>query len=515
MNEKNTLKKLTFTAIVLLFVLSLVVKDGFSAVVSEDEAIAVADLWYAMELNSGYAKIAEPERAERLGKLQNRQVLYLVSKDDLLDSRPTKGDVLAYVIKYDPSGFVVVSGEDRLEPVMVFGAESQFRWDQPERNFLRYFLGKEMTERWECLTTQQAKGTQVEVHRNWSYLRSELQKTISLQEVTLETGAIFVHWDTALWSQFWPYNTTVVANNGNTTGIPTGCVATAMAIKMRFHEWPTSGSGSHGYDDNEGDVRYSHWINFVAQSYSWSAMPTGSLTSANLHVANLMYHCGVGVDMNYEVGSSGAETLDVATAMGDYFRYWGGQRRTSDHTKWVTESVLAGLPVVSAATSHAFVIDGYRDTQSPYFHVNAGWNGDCNGWYNLSGLPNNPNGCGTGAITKSCTCSSPANYIYVDLVWSVTGSTGLLSHPFKYLSPGVAAVPAGGHLWIKEARYSGADNVPITINKPMTIRSYGGSSGGRTIIGENLLLTTATGDNLSLRCPAQIRIYSGGGLRIY
>lgn len=503
MNEKNALKKLTFTAIVLVFVLSLGVKDGFSALVNEDEAIAVADIWYAMELNSGYAKMDETERVGRLGKLENHEVLYLVSKDDLRDSPPDKGEVLAYVVKYDPTGFVVIAGEDRIEPVVVFSVKSGFRWDQPKLNFLRYFLGKTMPEYWECLRAKEAEGVKVDVHPNWSYLRSELLQVKALNEVSYEAPeqAIFVLLNTATWSQGDPYNERVVANNGNTAGIPTGCVATAMAIKMRFHEWPPTGSGSHSYTDNDGDVQYSHSVNFGAQSYNWSAMPTGSLTSANAHVANMMYYCGVAVDMDYEaVGGSGAYVSNVEPAMDTYFRYHGTVYRTSEHENRMIRSIKGELPVVIAGGGHACLCDGYRTTQSPYFHINAGWDGSCNGWYNLSGIPNDSSGCGTVAIEESCPYGSPDNYIYVDGVFRMF-PTGSLGNAFYTISDGVSAVPSGGQLWIKAGTYTGAGNVPVTFDKAMTIRTYEG--------------TAVIGDNLSLTASGRIGIYGSGELKIY
>ena len=53
MNKNNTLNRFGLVLLLLLFIFSLIVKEGFSAVVTEDEAIAVADMWYTSELSSG------------------------------------------------------------------------------------------------------------------------------------------------------------------------------------------------------------------------------------------------------------------------------------------------------------------------------------------------------------------------------------------------------------------------------------------------------------------------------
>ena len=477
MKISNAFKRLYSVPLLLLFALSIGVTSGFSTLVDADEAVAVADLWYSMELNSGYLKIDEAERAERVAGVRNRQLLYLVSKDDLLDSPPDDGEILAYVIKYKPTGFVVVSGEDRLEPIIVFNAESEFRWDQPKRNFLRYFLGKEMPARWECLRTNEARGVTMDVNPNWLYLRSRLKEGKRLEEVTFEVSekTIYILWNTALWDQPWPYNTVVVANNGNTAGVLTGCVATAMAIKMRFHEWPPTGNGSHSYADNEGDVQFSHSVNFGAQSYVWSNMPTVWVTQTNPDVANLMYHAGVAVDMDYEVTGSGASPHAVAPAMNNHFSYKGSTAIIIGHTDAAIKSIRGGLPVFMGGHGHHVVADGYRDSGSTHFHINAGWSGTCNGWYNLDAVPNDSSGCGTDPIQVTTPYSSPNNYIYVDGNWGAT-ENGNIQNPFNTVSEGVSAVPANGHLWVKAGTYTGPDNVPITIDKAMTITSYEGTA---------------------------------------
>ncbi len=65
--------------------------------------------------------------------------------------------------------------------------------------------------------------------------------------------------------------------------------------------------------------------------------------------------------------------------------------------------------------------------------------------------------------------------IYVDASW--TGcENGTVQCPYNTISEGVAAVPAGGELFIRVGTYTGPGNVPITINKVMTIRSYEGTA---------------------------------------
>jgi hypothetical protein len=468
MKSNNILHKIGLSAITLILTVTAACGTAFSAAVSEGEAIVVADLWYSMEVNSEYSEMGVDERALRLQEMPNRQIFYLVDKVDLLVTPPVQGRTLAYVVTYKPSGYVVVTGDDRILSIVVFDTKTRFRWDIPQQNFLKYFLGRNIPARWQRMERQQSAAGGVAVHPMWAYLRAKLAETADPSESAPESPDVLLLHTTALWDQGNFYNDTVIANNGNTAGIPTGCTATAMAIKMRFHEWPATGVGSRSYTDISGSIRFSHAVNFAAQSYNWLSMPITPLTSANTDVADLMYHCGVAVSMDYEVGLSGAWPTTIS--MHTYFRYKGTTERNSGHETPIADSILARLPVVLSSGTHTVVADGYRDTVSPYYHINAGWNGANNGWYNLDQIPGSDN-----TIDRSYPYGAPNNHIFLDSAW--TGSeNGNLQNPFNTLSEGTAVVPQGGHLRLRGRSYSGVGNAPITITKAMTISGFRGTA---------------------------------------
>ena len=475
MKRRDNFFKFNFTCPFLLALLCLISVDLYGAPISPGEATAIADLWYAMELNSGYLNISDTERADRFTNMGNRQVLYMVSKDELVEEYPAERPVLAYIVKYNPKGFVVVSGDDRIEPLMVCSVESKFRWDQPKLNFLRYYLGKVMPALWFNMPAQ--------IHKNWSLLRRKLSE--SRDKVTYDNigKAVYVLWATATWHQGNFYNDTCQAHNGN-NNVPTGCVATAMAIKMRFHSWPQTGNGSHTYSDTFGTIQYDHSVDYSAQSYNWAAMPTESLTSANSGVARITYHAGVSVDMNYELGGSGAYTEDAGPTLNSHFRYRGtlGIYDTTGpgaHEPRMRTSIIGKLPVQIGGSGHSVVTDGYRDDIANRWHINCGWNGANNGWYRLDSLP----WSGGGVITKSCPYGQPNNWIYVDKNYSGT-EDGRIAYPYNTLLEGEASTINEGELLIKTGTYTGTSNVPITFDNAVAIRAYAGD----VVVGQNLWL---------------------------
>ena len=475
----------------IILLLALITVTGFGAPVNPGEALAIADVWYAMELNSGNLKITEKEKAERIARIGNHRVSYMVSRDELTEEYPAGRTVLAYIVEYVPNGFAVVSGDDRIAPLMVCSAESEFRWDQPERNFLRFYLGRVMPALWDRLPAQ--------THGNWTLLRAKLPE--SKDKVAFDKGerAVNIQWGTANWNQGNYYNDTCAAHNGN-NDVLTGCVATALAIKMHCHGWPLVGNSSHNYSDTLGSIQYSHSVNHGVQSYDWAAMPYANLTAPNSEVARVMYHGGVSVNMDYEMDFSGASTYDVAAAMNSHFRYRGtlGVYDTTGpdaHEAAMIKSIIGILPVQIGGWGHSVLCDGYRDDAEPNWHVNCGWGGANNGWYYLTNLP----GGSTTVIRVSCPYAQPNNWTYIDSSWA-GAEDGRIAYPYNTLTEGEAASINGGKLLVKGGTYTGAGNVPVTINNGVVIRAFGGN--------------VTMGDNLWLMNYESILLHETGGIRI-
>lgn len=194
---------------------------------------------------------------------------------------------------------------------------------------------------------------------------------------------------TADWGQGAPFN------RMTPEATPTGCAATAMAIVMRYYQWPESGAGSktHIWKDSVMTA------NFGQTHYDWGNMPlsyTSYTEQQAKAVALLMRHAGIAVEMYYNAESSGANQSLVPGALQKYFRYAATARLLSasnyDAATWdgmMRNEIDNGRPVLYTGEStlgrgsHGFVLDGYRDN---LFHFNFGWNGSGNGYFAVSAL---------------------------------------------------------------------------------------------------------------------------------
>jgi len=197
--------------------------------------------------------------------------------------------------------------------------------------------------------------------------------------------------------------------------VPNGCAAVAMAQIMKYWEYPTNGTGSHGYYDGATQPQeYGYqFADFGATTYNWAAMPnvlTGGAaiestkysTNSIDAVSTLIYHCGVSVDMDYGYTGSAAFISDGRNSLINYFNYssTASYKLKSNYTNSSWESLLLSSlkykkPILYAGQgtgAHAFVLDGYTKMQTEcctyyaVFHVNWGWGGTDNGYFYLSDL---------------------------------------------------------------------------------------------------------------------------------
>lgn len=289
-----------------------------------------------------------------------------------------------YTFNFTSGGFILVAADDASIPILGYSFEGQ----------MPHEILNPATKEWlEGYSRQiyliiQNKLSNKETVKEWETLKSG-----HFPRMMEDVNPLL----TTTWDQGCFYNALCpVATGGQCGHVWTGCVATAMAQIMKYHNFPPQGVGSHTYSDPPyGDQT----ADFGATFYNWSAMPN-SVTSNNTAVATLMYHAGVSVNMQYSTSGSGAYSEDVPPALLNYFnyhpdiiiKYLKDYPNVEDWRNLLRADLDQHLPIYyagSGSAGHAFVFDGYRMSDAK-FHVNWGWSGSSNGWYAIGGL--NPGG---------------------------------------------------------------------------------------------------------------------------
>jgi hypothetical protein len=275
-------------------------------------------------------------------------------------------------------GFIIVSATKYTIPVLAWSTENLYETaEQLPPNFEGWLNG--ITQQIENV----AKAYTNEYHHLWKYY-SEIPDIQNLSP-SKDVSPLL----TTTWNQGCGYNNYCPEDASGPCGrVWAGCVATAMAQVMNYHEHPVSGEGSHSY------THYTYGeqsADFESAIYDWASMPDNS---GNNETSKLIYHCGVSVNMNYSPSGSGSYSSRVVNAWKNYFKYspnliLSSKNNYTDYNwaKLIRDEIDSGRPLYYhgyGSGGHAFNIDGYQGTD--YFHLNWGWGGSYNGYFYLDDL---------------------------------------------------------------------------------------------------------------------------------
>ena len=220
------------------------------------------------------------------------------------------------------------------------------------------------------------------------------QETTTRGTIQETEGNIVVLLETASWGQNYPFNNQCWTKYGGTTHAKTGCVATAYAIVLRYHCYPTEGTENKLYNCQSGEV-------MTDRVYDWDNMPLvydGNWNETQIYeVSKIMSHLAHAHTSTFGAGGTTANEERETAKLNRFFNYpkiAASYQREFTQSEWeakIRESLDNGCPIPYAANNsgtgdsrHMFVIDGYTD--NGYYHFNFGWNGSCNGWFKLDDI---------------------------------------------------------------------------------------------------------------------------------
>lgn len=290
---------------------------------------------------------------------------------DLAYTCGTASHPLYYVFNaHEGQGYIIISADDCTTPVLGYSLEGRYDAGSmpPAMNWMMHGLESEI---------KAAPGLQNPVSMT-ERRRMARRAAQSNERILLETPQ---------WRQEAPFNKHIPGN------ALTGCVGTAMAMIMKYHEFPERGTGS--FNAVNFDVAYD-WANMRMDSYR-----SGYSEAEAEAVSTLIYHAAASIGTQFGYSGSSAYEVKVPAALVNYFGYDPGvsyKKRSETPTqaefdRLVENEIRASRPVLycgqDVTAGHAFVVDGY-DPLSGMIHVNWGWGGaDGNnngGWYASTAL---------------------------------------------------------------------------------------------------------------------------------
>lgn len=352
-------------------------------------------------------------------------------------------DTTYYIFNYSSKkGFLILSAEDVTVPVIGYSFEGSY-----DKNNVPSQLEWLLEEYHNQIKTVKAQNKiqPLPVNKEWN-------KLINNATYSTKSAGTVGPLTTSTWNQSPYYNDMCPYDSTAKKRTYAGCVAIAMSQAMKYWNHPSQGSGSLSYTHaSYGTLS----ANFGNTTYNWASMPN-SISSSNTEVAQLIYHVGISLKMDYSTTSSGSYTTDVPTSLKTYFKYASGcsyvYKSSYTDSTWaalITSElnskrivIISGRDTAKDA-GHAFICDGYNGNM---FHFNWGWGGYLDGYFYLNNLATGkyiwnynlgavikiepgPNYC-NGTVTKSDSTatindgSSTSNYLdNADCKWLISNSS--------------------------------------------------------------------------------------------
>ena len=277
----------------------------------------------------------------------------------------TSGTAPAYYVFDNTAGpgFVIVAGDDVAMPVLGYSFENEFPSGELPANLQEWLDG---------------------IREEVNYARDnrlQAESSVSQAWAATRAGTPVVEMETALWDQGAPFNKYCPTTSGG-DACYTGCTATALAIIMRYHEWPNQGTGVlEGYTTNN---TYSIPVPSITlgHTYDWANMkmqykPGFYLDRDTGPVATLMRDCAVMITAQFSPWATSAPLELIPGNLTSHMNYDGQVRciyrwayTTTEWNDLMKNELNNNRPILYSGYGengggHAFVLDGY--TEDDYY----------------------------------------------------------------------------------------------------------------------------------------------------
>jgi len=331
-----------------------------------------------------------------------------------------ENDSVVYIFNFE-NGFTLVSADDAVIPILGFSLDGKYNEENRPPAFID--LIEYYKNQISYAIINKYKGNE-EILLLWSfYSEPENLKGNDCEiwpKYFIVNPLLSTRWNqNCYYNDKCPYD--IHSPYGYCYHVPNGCVAVAMSQVMKSWDYPSHGTGSHGYEDGATypEAYGYQFANFANTTYEWDEMPDiltgdgsiGKFKSSQNQidaVSTLIYHCGVSVNMDYGYNGSGAQGSVIDYALINYFNYSPSatykDKNDYNDSEWesmLTSNLGVHQPIIYAGYGtggHAFVLDGFTKMQTECctyfasFHVNWGWGGNYNGYFYLADLtPGNSN----------------------------------------------------------------------------------------------------------------------------
>jgi hypothetical protein len=307
--------------------------------------------------------------------------------DNIKVHKTKKNENAFYVINYKEGGFLVISADNRITPILAFSDTGSFssvpteiippvqEWMEEEKKQIQNVIDRKLPQsKQEKLEWEGVTGSNNSRVKNTTTTNKlpEPPSNTDCPDINIIKGPLLA----TIWDQWGNgFNNLIPYDCPYNPGgkAPTGCVATAIAQVMRYFHKPNT--------------------------YNWSNMPNDKGT---YDTQLLMKNIGESVKMKYYCDGSYTNAGSIAPAFIN-FGYSSAILATYD-PNIVIQNINSNKPVILTGTNtysgHAWVCDGYMKstiyfkddygnctgqgvTYPPLLYMNWGWGGSNNAYFSM------------------------------------------------------------------------------------------------------------------------------------
>lgn len=366
-------------------------------------------------------------------------------------------------------GFTIVSGDDRLPEIVGYSSQGSYDENNLPEGFISFMKAYQNLYNKVNLGDAEALKNLAEI-KAWRNKIAQKKNAESSQAnaSAASTSAVAPLLGNIEWDQTSPYNN-MCPKYDSVHVAATGCVATAMAQVMAYYKYPKQLKADiPGYVNRWNGIPME--IPTITQEegiYDWDNMLPKYNKEANATqqqkdaVAKLMYHCGAAVRMSYGPESGAAVS---SSKLAKYFGYDADlmmdlSRSSFTLDKWmqiIDTELAAGRPVLyggqSSENGHQFICDG-KDENGLY-HINWGWSGNQNAYFDLSILNPEKGGTGSGSAADGFNR-------YCTMTIGIAPDNGVVDAPLAQI-PSISVYEADYVVITKGTRKSKSDKFEFT-----------------------------------------------------
>jgi len=344
--------------------------------------------------------------------------------------RDASGNAIYHVVHLARAGYVIVSADDALEPIIAFSAKGRFRASAPAG--VAAWVNRDLPRRSERARAGAGGEGERKARRKW---RSALAASPS-PPPDLETNDLMALpstiWVAPFVRTLWNQQTDVSGRSacynyytppfaaGSVSNYYCGCVATALAQVLCYFQYPATGVGTNSFTISVDETNTTASLrggDGNGGPYQWADMPLAPNNPAPAQaqaVGALCFDAAVAVNMEFAADGSSADDSLAGPALQTTFQFANADYGFAENglagtslLPMINPNLDARLPVIlgiEPASGHEAVCDGYGYSGSTLFHhLNMGWGGDDDVWYALPNIDTLDNADFT--MVSACVCN--------------------------------------------------------------------------------------------------------------